>query len=535
MRKKYYYLINFWLIISTFTILFSTGMNQSIILPNETLNYKIEPYQTFGNVNRIKNSITEPIIIMDDVDFDFYGFSGNGTIQNPYLIQYITIETNLEFGIFITNVSKNFIIQNCVITSQISAISLSNITSDTIEINNNVCHGREWYGIYVYSTDNVNISNNKCGGSASGIVVYFSDNGYIGDNECYENDFGIALYETMNFQIYKNYCYNNSNSGIHILYSSIIDANNNTLVNNVWGLSFLSSSASSISNNLCNKSYYGIYAFYSNTIVIHNNVCLRSHYGIKLEHSRTMTVKENNCSFGFTGLYITDDSYSMITENICSYNIQTGIDVLLSTSNYVMSNSVFNNSYGIDIFRSISSVSINLCYNNDIGIRLWIANSIILSNNTCNNNINGIIIRETDFSTISYNVLTRNIDYGIYIYEVSTWNKIHHNYFICNNRDGTEHGYSQAYDEGYNNRWYESATDEGNYWNDHEGIGEYQIDGKDNNTDPYPFVYDYECVTITETTGENTEGSSITILITLFAFLGLSSISTNLRKRLRKL
>ena len=75
-----------------------------------------------------------------------------------------------------------------------------------------------------------------------------------------------------------------------------------------------------------------------------------------------------------------------------------------------------------------------------------------------------------------------NGDYGIFIAETSDNNIIHHNTFI-DNKIGDA---SQAYDDGFNNTWYDVTTNEGNWWSDWFGTPEYSIDGSATSTDPYP-------------------------------------------------
>ena len=64
-------------------------------------------------------------------------------------------------------------------------------------------------------------------------------------------------------------------------------------------------------------------------------------------------------------------------------------------------------------------------------------------------NLHGIEIYSTDTVTISYNILLRNSEYGVFLDDDSNRNKIHHNDFIDNNENGTEYGESQGYDAGF--------------------------------------------------------------------------------------
>ncbi len=502
-------------------------LNSEQILEKETI------FQT-DSLYEVKLTLSDPIIIINDQDLESFGFQGSGTEAEPYLIENYLIDTDDEFGIFITNVSKHFKIQYCEVYAGISAISISNLTLENIEITNNVCQGEEWYGIYIYSTNYVVITDNWCSGGAAGIVCWYSNSEFIENNECYDTDFGIALYETHKSIIGDNFCYNNNIAGIRIMYSSYNNISRNTINIAGKGISLVSASFGSIHENFCNNTFWGISAEYTNRISIHDNLCIRSTTGIQLWHTGKINITHNECYSCHRGISVDDDSESQVRNNICYNNSEHGIYIRTGESTQVSNNSLYLNKLtGIKNLRGSPIIGLNNCSMNNIGILMRDVQSLTLSNNTCTLNVDGIVLEETDYSTISYNILQENIEYGVKIWDWSTWNKIHHNYFICNNRNGTEHGFSQAYDEGYNNRWYESSTDEGNYWNDYEGIGEYQIDGKDNNTDPYPFEYYFECIK-TETITEPTEESSLSLLTVLLSFIGTASIAKIRYKKEKK-
>ncbi|GAH56561.1 unnamed protein product, partial [marine sediment metagenome] len=46
--------------------------------------------------------------------------------------------------------------------------------------------------------------------------------------------------------------------------------------------------------------------------------------------------------------------------------------------------------------------------------------------------------------------------------------------------------YCSAYDDGVNNIWYDPVTQEGNYWWDYSGTGNYTIPGSARSNDTYP-------------------------------------------------
>ncbi|MCG3218839.1 MAG: right-handed parallel beta-helix repeat-containing protein, partial [Candidatus Heimdallarchaeota archaeon] len=119
--------------------------------------------------------------------------------------------------------------------------------------------------------------------------------------------------------------------------------------------------------------------------------------------------------------------------------------------------------------------------NNNYGIWIYFfSNDNSLINNTCNsNNYDGIHLYASDLNLLSWNLLFDNV-FGVYLSSGSDNNTIHHNTFINNSNS------PQAYDDGSNNIWFDILTNEGNFWSDYSGSGNYQIGGGAGSIDPYP-------------------------------------------------
>ena len=78
------------------------------------------------------------IVILNDRDFKTkYDFSGDGSENNPYLIEDLEISTTHTYGIFITNTKKFYTIRNCSIDAENSAIYIKNSADRTCTIINN--------------------------------------------------------------------------------------------------------------------------------------------------------------------------------------------------------------------------------------------------------------------------------------------------------------------------------------------------------------------------------------------------------------
>jgi nitrous oxidase accessory protein NosD len=110
---------------------------------NPTDGFVDNPYNIDGGSNTdpisraYPYSLHSPINITNASDFDTKGFSGNGTVNNPYLIEeyYIINSTNL---ISIKNAFTFFTVRNCILNgmnSNIDGISLNLVSNGAIEQN----------------------------------------------------------------------------------------------------------------------------------------------------------------------------------------------------------------------------------------------------------------------------------------------------------------------------------------------------------------------------------------------------------------
>ncbi len=233
---------------------------------------------------------------------------------------------------------------------------------------------------------------------------------------------GIFISETTKYFVIRN-CYIDSVfDGIHI--------------------DRIASGTATIINNTIYDNSRGIYLYYALSSTVTNNNCTDNGSGILFEHSSGSTATNNTCNDNSKGIYLTSSSSSTVVNNTCSSNSLKGIYI--------------KNSDG----------------------------STVTNNNCSNNNEEGIYLEDSDQCVITYNLLQENNNYGVYLLpdgHESWGNLIHHNNFVDNNLGGT----SQASDECTDNFWYDSATQEGNYWNDWVS-GTYAIDGSAGAIDLYP-------------------------------------------------
>jgi len=219
---------------------------------------------------------------------------------------------------------------------------------------------------------------------------------------------------------------------------------------------------------------YGIHLFFSNSCIVTDTVHMNNFYCIYAYYSPDTEISSNTCS----------NNYNSIDDVNKQGN---GISTRYSNNAIIEDNTCENCGTGISSFRSNNTdILRNTCDDNNEGIMIY-SQDCLLEDNNLNHNFVGIMImgsqtlEVTGISVIS-NTVTSSMVYGIEFYSYTTNNVIHHNVFQDNALGGT----SQAYDVGTNNIWYDTSTNQGNYWSDWSGSGSYSIDGSAGSEDPYP-------------------------------------------------
>ncbi|MHA1686633.1 MAG: right-handed parallel beta-helix repeat-containing protein [Candidatus Heimdallarchaeaceae archaeon] len=187
------------------------------------------------------------------------------------------------------------------------------------------------------------------------------------------------------------------------------------------------------------------------------------------------------------GIYIGNVSKgTVLIENTLVIGSMFGI-VINADSCKLVNNRVLDVFYeGITVFDSVNvTLSNNLVNNTETGIRLISATNVEISNNTISNNLIGNQNRLSLYVSYHYNLFINNTQHAIILEAGSNHSIITYNDFIDNNLDSI----SQAYDDGYNNSWYDKESLEGNYWSNWIGKEFYPIEGSAESKDNYPLYY----------------------------------------------
>ncbi|TKJ16594.1 MAG: hypothetical protein CEE43_19660 [Promethearchaeota archaeon Loki_b32] len=265
-----------------YLILFILFSNLTIFILFFEFNNYGRLIQVEANNLQVKlNGISSPINITGNNDFTpFNGVSsGNGTYENPFIIEDLIIEVDgPQNCIIINNTDVFFKIQNCTLknsglATDKTAIRFNNVSYGSI-LNNTInlariflidSHNNSIYGnnftddsgiflslsnnntisynsltgctyIHLLYSDNNKILNNYIQNCTMGIRFLHSSDNIIMGNEIYDcQDYGIVLWsESKNNQIIENYIYNNGNkTGVNQIYIDF-DSTGTILSGNIY-------------------------------------------------------------------------------------------------------------------------------------------------------------------------------------------------------------------------------------------------------------------------------------------------------------
>ncbi len=257
-------------------------------------------------------------------------------------------------------------------------------------------------------------------------------------------------------------CVKNSNDGI-----SITNCRNVTLTNNFCGsngdngISLIGSEYCTLENNTCTSNLNnGIYLYNSKHALIMNTTS--NHNGRSTQY----------VLYGF-GIFLENSGFSVISNNTCSQNNHQGI-ALDDSDHSIIKNNICNNNRGRYSYPGLTLYG--------YGISLGNSENVTIIGNICSQNgIDGIRIEDSYNCLVIKNYLYQNIQFGIHLDEFCHTNQLYHNNFLQNQNET-----AQAYDDGSNNYWYDTAVNEGNYWSDYAGAGEYLLAGSTGARDYYP-------------------------------------------------
>jgi parallel beta-helix repeat protein len=330
-------------------------------------------------------------------------------------------------------------------------------SSINVNISDNVILSNKEVGIYLstsqYNTiSENNVSFNNLGGGWGGIFVASSPDNIIVKNQCISNDlFGIRLSSSPNSYILENEV-KGSSTGITIWNSDNCELSNNNVSDNQYGIRCSDSWDVLIMRNNITENYWGMYIDYSPNInITENTVSFQTIYGIYLygteQAEMTLNVFINDGLFlrGWDVLaYNTHDIsvnnmvngkpmyYYKNATNIDIEGIPVGQLIIANCTDFDVSNvEIDYTDVGIQIaYSSNINVTASTISNNYHGIySLYTSNNKIIGSNITANSLDGIHLYYSNDDFISANYIFSNSRFGIYILD-SSFTNLTNNIFV---------------------------------------------------------------------------------------------------------
>ncbi len=360
-------------------------------------------------------------------------------------------------------VSKENLVLNKKIYGQFILVNCTNIEISNQKISRATCP------IVMRYCNDIVIHNNNFNDNFGAIISFSSDGLSIINNKLSDGSYGLYIYGTANSEFINNKVSNNDRSGILLYFPYNCLVENNKVFRN--------------------KNSDGINIYQGQDVTVIDNKCFDNDYaGISVGSTFNGLIIDNVCERNWMGLTCYEIFDSVIINNELNNNIENGIDIWTSFNSVIDQNTCNDNGYhGIALADAYyTQITNNNCTLSGTGIHIGISSDCLIDNNFLKlNSMYGIFFYWTSYSTITNNQIIGNNLEGIYLMSDCEGNIIYNNAFIDNNL----FGYSQAYDEGFNNLWYDPINLVGNYWSDYIGSGYYYIDGWAGSYDPYPLLF----------------------------------------------
>ncbi len=169
----------------------------------------------------------DPIIIYGDSDFQAQGWPGNGSADNPYMIDDLAINA-ISTCINIENTRVHVVVQNCLLSGLPGASST---------------------GIRLRNTTNVFIKGNEMQDVRIGALVFESTNATVDGNHASVSFVGVSLIDTSECLVSNNTVEGDPSMGIGFSSSQECRALNNTVKGRGTGLAVYDSFSCEMSYN----------------------------------------------------------------------------------------------------------------------------------------------------------------------------------------------------------------------------------------------------------------------------------------------
>ena len=377
------------------------------------------------------------------------GWIGNGTYNNPYIIENYEINASIRHGIEIRNTNLNFIIKNVSVSNGRSNYNhgfyFTNVTNGEL-INNTADNNIA--GFLLRNSNNNTFTGNFATNSLHGFRIWYSDNNTLINNTANDNiEYGIFLDTSNNNTITKNIVLLN---GIDSIYE--INSVGNDISDNICGLQsfILFSDVDGFDEDGSFKLFWTVsenadnYTLYQNGVIIAEGLTITNYtitdlaigtylfyvkainrYEERDSNTIEVTVShiihvDGNSDFHQTALvqnFTGNGTYGnpYIIENYeCIASVGHGIhiqntDVYFIIRNVGVSNGRSNDYFGFYLENVTNGkLEDNTANNNVYGFLLKDSYNNTLEGNTATDNLNGITLNSSNYNTLTNNSVTNN-------------------------------------------------------------------------------------------------------------------------------
>jgi|GEM_PF-2123707 len=356
---------------------------------------------------------SSPIAIDGNADLDeqadAFGWPGDGSPENPYLIADLTIDAPGSAGISIQNTDRHVIIRNCMVSGATwggpdygRGLWLSGTRNVTVEMST---FDRNDYGIFVQSSNDITLRNNVVTSSKFvGIWVETTRGSIISD--C---------------NIVTSY----GSEAVYMMGSTHCDFIHNTVTGAGTGVFMMSSNNILVGDNVLSAEGYGVHVWDSDDITISDNDLIGGNFGflISLFDSDRCTISDNTIEaeteeeMEILGISISGASdFSIVTGNEI-FSAAEGIRVYYPASHTTVSNNIVNSSASGICLEGVSFVT---AANNTIedcpeGIHVDSCRDLVLADNIVVNASVGIYLQDTNDAYVASNYVLSTSLVGILV------------------------------------------------------------------------------------------------------------------------
>lgn len=352
---------------------------------------------------KVQNAVTTinsniPLSINGNQQLASYATSGNGSNNNPYIIENYIIKNTTNILVQIANTSDYFILKNFTVSftgiqfnfEPTASIYLYNVTNAIIE---NSTISNSYFGIESLFSSSILFRNNTISNVKIGIYFQSSKFNSIFKNFLFNDSIDINLFNSQNNNISQNTIQN-------LFYQTVNEVNTNTIYTNQGPVSTdleciysNQSNYNVISNNYLTSIGLSIILSNSNSSIILSNQIvsvpqpnpLSMYYqGIFITNSLNSTIKNNSLIAG--GMFFYGQNLNRVEQYSVTNNTLNHLPIIFLENKYNISISQQVNQV-ILVNCSFSTESDQIITNSNNGIQLLFTHNNILRNISIINSI----------------------------------------------------------------------------------------------------------------------------------------------------